>query len=454
MSIEIERRANHPFAAALSRWVFPAILGVMLSLVFTGCSTPPPRALREELADIGIFSPRRLGVGNANLVNLGQLLFFDSELSGNRNMSCGTCHVPQAHAGDGRYLAIGEHGRRLWRQTLEPFNGSFRESLFWDGRVYRSGTTIVAPVPVPGDVRSVLEAQALLPMLDRDEMRGQPGDVGEGGRVNELANFSDDATTEVWSAIMSRLLVFPGYRNAFQTAYPGVPLTEMGIIHVARAIVAFELHLWELADSAFDRYLGSVSIPGDDFVLDALAIEGARLFVGDAGCVRCHAGPLLTDEQFHNIGVPPMGEGRGPDGLDEGRMEMTGLAADRFRFRTPPLRNVALTPPYMHNGAYSDLTDVIEHHLHPEAALARYDSAHIPTDIEVHRDSFGEVLAELDPQLAPIRELTPDEVFRLVRFLESLSSEVELTVSDRPGAGIPLTVPSGLPVHLATPDVH
>ena len=285
-------------------------------------------------------------------------------------------------------------------------------------------------------------------------MRGQPGDIDEGGRLNELANFSDDATTEVWSAILARLLVFPGYRDAFAAAYPEVPATELGIIHVARAIVAFELHLWELADSAFDHYLGSVSIPGNDFLIDAQALEGARLFIGDAGCVRCHAGALFTDEQFHNIGVPPMGEGRGPDGLDEGRMEVTGVASDRFRFRTPPLRNVALTPPYMHNGAYTDLTEVIEHHLHPEAALARYDGGHVPSDIEVHRDRFGEVLEDLDPELAPPRELTSDEIFMLVRFLESLSSEVELTVPDRPGAGIPLTVPSGLPVHLATPDVH
>lgn len=448
--MKTERRANDPFVAALARW---ALASIAVGLI-AGCSSPPPRDLREELADVGIFSPRRLGVGNANLVNLGQLLFFDPELSGNRNMSCGTCHVPQAHAGDGRYLAIGEHGRRLWRQTLEPFNGSFRESLFWDGRVYRSGGRVIAPVPVPGDVRSVLEAQALLPLLDRDEMRGQPGDVGEGGRLNELANFGDDASTEVWSAIMSRLLVFSGYRDAFMAAYPGVPLSEIGIIHVARAIVAFELHLWELSDSAFDRYLGSVSSPGDDFALDAVAMDGARLFVGDAGCVRCHAGSLLTDEGFHNIGVPPLGEGRGPDGLDEGRMEFTGEASDRFRFRTPPLRNVALTPPYMHNGAYVDLTEVIEHHLNPTAALASYDGSHVPADIEVHRDRFGEVLEDIDPELAPVRELSPGEIFSLVRFLESLSSEVELGVSMRPGAGIPVTLPSGLPVILATPDVH
>lgn len=444
MSNDLERRGRTSFAAAL----------VLCALLPAGCNAPPRTELRDEMADLGIFSPRRLGVGNAALVNLGQLLFFDSELSGNRNMSCGTCHVPEAHAGDGRYLAIGEHGRRLWRQTLEPFNGSFRESLFWDGRVYRTGSTIVAPVPVPGDVRSVLEAQALLPLLDRDEMRGQPGDLDGAGRVNELANFGDDATTEVWSAIMSRLMAFSGYRSAFSAAYPGVPITEIGIIHVARAIVAFELHLWELSDSAFDRYLGSVGVPGDDFVLDPLAQEGARLFIGEAGCVRCHAGPLLTDERFHNIGVPPMGEGRGPDGLDEGRMEVTGLAADRFRFRTPPLRNVALTPPYMHNGAYADLAEAIEHHLDPAAALARYDGTHVPEEIDVHRDRFGEVLENLDPELGPSRELTSEDVFLLVRFLESLSSDVELTLSERPGAGVPLTVPSGLPITLADPDVH
>lgn len=404
--------------------------------------TPPDDPLRARLLAEGVYSPQRRAQGMDELVQLGQLLFFDRELSGNRNIACATCHLPAEHAADDRPIAVGERGGLLFRNTLEPFNRTFIDVLFWDGRVGRVDGHVYAPVPLPDGIETPLEAQALLPMLDRREMRGQPGDTAADGRANELAAFDDDDPEGVWAAVMERLLALPGYHDAFFLAYPRVPREELTIVHVARALVAFERHLWELTDTTFDQFLRGEA----DFTPFDAARDGAELFFGDAGCSGCHGGPLLSDGRFHNLAVPQIGPGADGSGRDLGRAEITGAGADRYAFRTPPLRNVALTAPYMHDGAYSTLEQVIRHHLDPAGSLARYDASFLPEELrsQVHHELDEEMLATIDPALAPRRELSPHEVSALIAFLQTLDSFVELRVG--PGAGVPFEVPSGLPV--------
>ncbi|HJK95273.1 MAG TPA: cytochrome c peroxidase [Polyangiaceae bacterium LLY-WYZ-15_(1-7)] len=407
-----------------------------------GVGEPPTGDLPED------FEAARL--------RLGQALFFERELSGNRDTSCASCHVPFLTTTEPLPLAVGQgaagvgpsrrraEGAIQPRNTTDLFNRDDPASaaLFWDGRVERlRDGTLVAPVALPPGLNTPLEAQALLPILDRGEMRGQPGDVAVDGRPNELAALPDDDPAAVWAAVLDRLLAIPEYVELLHRAFPDEPL---GPALVARALAHFQRELWEVRDSRFDAF----EAEGDPGLLTPDEHAGRALFFGDAGCARCHSGPLLSDQRFHNLAVPQLGPGKDPEtGLDEGRFLVTGEPADRFRFRTPSLRNVALTPPYMHDGAYATLEAAVRHHLDPESALRAYDGAHLPASL---RDTLHADPATLDALLAtlddprPLRPLTDAEVAQLLAFLGTLTAEIEVVKG--PGHGVPARVPSGLPV--------
>ena len=422
-----------------------ALLGV------TACSAD----LRTRIEEAEVYPPDRSRAFTQAQVDLGQLLFFDSELSGNRNVACASCHMPIDHADDSQSLGRSERatgaghrrtgGEPLPRNVIAPFNRSFADRLLWDGRVERlEDGSIVAPVPLPEGIESPLEAQALLPLLDRDEMRGQPGDLDVRGEPNELAPIADDAPEAVWEGVMARLMAIEEYRRRFAEAFPDVAVGEHTIVHVVRAIVMFEMRLWELTDTPFDRFVGTDIQPGNEFALGEPERAGANLFFGDAGCDRCHRGPLLSDDDFHNIGVPPFGPGK-VDGMDEGRFLVTGDPADRFAFRTPPLRNVEMTAPYMHNGTSATLFDAIRQHIEPEAALESPVVRAGGTEEPIAPDLAREIRATIDPEVRPLRPLSDRDVDVLVVFLQALSSDTEKFGLPE-AAAEPLAVPSGLPV--------
>jgi cytochrome c peroxidase len=156
---------------------------------------------------------------------------------------------------------------------------------------------------------------------------------------------------------------------------------------------------------------------------------------------------LLTDQQYHNIAVPQLGPGKLSDvALDLGRFLETGLLVDRYAFRTPPLRNVTLTAPYMHNGAYDTLEGAIRHHLYPADSLRDYDPAALPVafreTVRAEPEIQADVLKSLDPLAASPPELTDAQIGDLLAFLEALTSPSAVDLSGL----VPDTVPSGLPV--------
>jgi cytochrome c peroxidase len=394
-------------------------------------------------------------------VALGRALFFDKLLSGNRDIACATCHHPSAATGDAQPLAIGTGGRGLGaertlgrdralipRHAPELFNRGQEEwtTMFWDSRVARRADgSFASPAgaQLPQGLDNALAVQALFPLLSPEEMRGQAGDVDVFGRANELAALPGDDPPAVWAAIMRRLLANERYRALFQQAYPDVPPEQLGIQHVANAIAAFEADAFTLLNSPWDRY-----VAGEDAALSDAAKRGALLFYGPARCATCHAGNLFSDQQHHNIGVPQLGPGRGGDApLDAGRATETNNPAERFAFRTPPLRNVALTAPYMHNGAYRTLDSAVRHYLNPAAALRAYDPAqHLPSSLAatVQRApaQLDAVLATLDPLVATPLPLGSQDVNDLVVFLEALTDPAASDLD----ATIPAEVPSDLPV--------
>jgi cytochrome c peroxidase len=386
---------------------------------------------------------------------LGRALFFDRILSGNMDTACATCHHPLLFTGDALSLGVGTGTPTLGavgpmrvkgpdrefipRNAPEIFNrGSVHwRSQFWDSRVEVIAGAIHTPAGILPGLDTVLEAQAMFPVTSRDEMRGSEED-GDAG--NELAAIPDSNLPAMWAGLMTRLLSIPEYDEMFATAYPDVKKKDLGFQHAAKAIAAWESEALGFTDSPFDEYLR-----GDNGALSADAKAGAMLFYGKAGCANCHAGTLLTDQEHYNLAIPQLGPGKEPlTGLDFGRFGVTGNTAETFRFRTPPLRNVAVTGPWMHNGAYRELKDAVEHHLNAAKALRKYNPEYQIENTELRETVVDDplVLNELIDQL-DIEEvkLSAREVKDLLSFLESLTAP---NLESRLLATIPESVPSGM----------
>ncbi|MGM0692222.1 MAG: cytochrome-c peroxidase [Pseudomonadota bacterium] len=234
-------------------------------------------------------------------VELGKFLFFEPRISSSGVISCATCHNPALGWADRIPRATGHDGQIGERNTPTVLNSGFLESQFWDGR------------------EPDLEGQALGPI---------EADV-------EMAMDLEQA--------LERLEGFDLYQDKFAQAYPDDE-EPISAENLAMAIASFERTL-NTPNSPFDRYLR-----GDMDALDQQEKDGMVAFV-DNGCIACHRGPALTDSQFHRIQVP--------GSTDVGRYEVTGEESDRHKFRTPTLRNVAVTYPYMNNGATETLEESV-----------------------------------------------------------------------------------------------
>ena len=397
------------------------------------------------------------------LVALGEKLFFDPELSGNRDITCAACHHPQHGLSDGLPLAIGTggHGEAPQRtlgegrqfvphNTLDLFNRGAAEwtTLFWDGRVSGTAATgFVSPAGehLPTGLDNVLAVQSLIALVSRHEMRGgmynvegyllQPGqtepsqavrgweDVGVDGRPNELAELGNSTADMplIWAAVMARLAAQAEYAPLFAAAFPTTPPHQYTITHVANALAAYQAQTFVAADTPWDRYLA-----GDGRALSTQAKEGALLFFGQAQCAQCHSGPLFTDLQFHNVAVPQFGPGTDEVApLDYGRYRVTLDPADKFAFRTPSLRQVGQTGPWFHNGAYDSLAEVVRHHLDPARQLQAYDGRALPPALRPTVQDAAvtqrQILATLSPVLNDLPPLSEKQIQQLVAFLESLT---------------------------------
>ncbi|MEW6278557.1 MAG: cytochrome c peroxidase [Candidatus Eremiobacterota bacterium] len=426
----------------------------------TVTETPAPagvddQQLRASMAAAGVVAAQT-PVQDPELVALGQALMFDKILSGNKDVSCATCHHPTQHTGDGLSLSIGTGGvglgptRQLGagrpfipRNAMDLFNRANVPVMFLDGRVRRGpqGTfQTPAGAQLPPGLQSTLAAQAMFPVTSRDEMRGQVGDLAADGTVNELAVLADDDFTGIWAGLMARLTANPQYVALFDAAFPGVPTNQLGFQHAANAIGAFEASQFASLDSPFDRY-----VAGDNAALTEAQKRGAVLFFGTARCSVCHRGGLLSDFAFHDVAFPQVGPGKGAEApLDFGLGRETGNVADRFKFRTAPLHNVALTGPWTHAGGYTTLEAVVRHYINPAQAMQSYDPTQLDPRLQgqVHvQDTLAAgVLENLDPALRPPLQLSDADVADVVEFLNALTDPAALDMSQQ----VPASVPSGL----------
>lgn len=412
------------------------------------------KQVREAAQAQGITPMGKAPKLDKDLVQLGQKLAFDKLLSGNKNISCMTCHHPQLVTDDDRRLSVGEGGVGLGVDRVHPegihiprnapplFNLHALDVMFWDGRVEDHGTSHRSPAKeeLTPEMLEVLELgapaiQAMFPVTSRREMRGRVGDEG-----NELAVIRDDDFTSQWQALMARIGEVDAYRDMFEEAYPGTDFDDMSFAHAANAIAAFEVAAFEARHTPWDDFLR-----GNDEALSHDQLRGAALFLGRAQCSTCHNGASLSDEGFHNIALPQFGPGKA-DGIfktdDLGRQHVSKQAADSYHFRTAPLRNIALTGPYGHAGQFTDLGEFIAHYIDPEQSLLNYDVSQLPPDLQASfQPNAADVLAHLSPELAAI-DFTHDEVPLLVAFMEALTDEDAGDLMKT----VPKTVPSGLPV--------
>ena len=348
-------------------------------------ATPTPTAplptqsiisTRDELRGmgLGLLPPIVMPADNPTSdtkVELGKLLFFDPRMSGDGTVSCATCHVPQSGWGEGNALSLGYPGTLHWRNSQTIINSAYYRQLFWAGE------------------SKSLEAQA------------------KSAWTGNVAGNLDPAMAE------ERLRQMPGYVRLFKDVF-GADAPGFG--DALRAVAAFEATITS-RNAPFDRYM-----EGDDTALSPGAIRGAELFVGKAGCLQCHGGSLFSDQGFHNTGVPlnpefesnPLRQitlryqhrARGvPESVyrsadrDLGLYYTTKREEDKGKFRTPSLREVEVTGPYMHNGAFKTLNEVVEY----------------------YNRGGGDDPAK-DPQLRPLG-LTEQEITNLVEFMLGLTGD-------------------------------
>ncbi len=277
-------------------------------------------------------------------VELGRKLFFDPLLSRDQTLSCAGCHDPERAFTDGRAISEGVFERKGTRSVPTLVNRGYGRAFFWDGRI------------------SSLEEQVLQPIQDSKEM---------------------DMTLE---EILTRLKKEEDYRQGFREAFR----TEANSEGIAKALASYVRTLLS-GHSRFDRYVN-----GEREALSEDARQGLEIFRGKGNCTACHVGPNFTDERFHNTGVA-WKNGRF---MDSGRFLVTGQEKDQGAFKTPTLREIARTSPYMHDGSLKSLKDVIKFY-----------------------DRGGSPNPSLDPDLKPLR-LTQREKWALKTFLKSLSGHI------------------------------
>lgn len=393
---------------------------------------------------------------------IGQLLFYDKILSGNRNIACSTCHHPDFGTSDGLPLGVGEGGvglgpartagtgedrikKRIPRNAPALWNlgATSIHTMFHDGRLstsdrYESGFDSPAEEWLPKGFNSLLAAQAVFPLVAQFEMAGNP-------KENQIAGAVHDRIDAAWPMLAKRVRIIPEYGDAFVSAFDNIDSADqITIVDIANALAAFMGIEWRSFDSPYDEYLS-----GNKLALTRQQKSGMDLFFGKANCANCHSGALLSDQKFHALKLPAFGPGRtrrfDPIPRDVGRMGKSDLLADAYRFRTPMLRNAALTAPYGHNGAYPTLEGIIRAHVEKDPIWSR-DLVELPKAPWIGSVDFviQEDFREIDRQDL-VRDTTPidlndKEINELVDFINGLTGK---STKSTP-FGIPVTVPSGL----------
>jgi len=318
------------------------ILGTVAAIP-AGAGEPLQLPTLQGLEDPNTFVPEENPLTKEK-VELGRMLFFDKRLSKNDTIACANCHMASKGFGDGMPVSKGIKGLKGGRSAPVSFNRVYSKAQFWDGRA------------------ATLEDQSIGPFVNPVEH----------GFVNQ-------------DEMVAKMKKIPGYRKLFKDVFG----REIEIGDVGRAIASFQRTVLS-GNSAVDKF----DIGGDEKALNDSAKRGLELFRGKARCTRCHSGFNFTDEKFHNLGI-----GWDTNSVDLGRYMETNNAEDIGAFKTPTLREIARTAPYMHDGRFKTLAEVVDFYNKGGVKNPHQDNTIIPL------------------------ELTDEEKSDLVAMLKSLNGE-------------------------------
>ena len=443
---------------------------------------------------VGSTLEQRLGRPlDPGLADLGRLLWFDVTGGLHSDNTCGGCHSPGNGFGDSQSVAIGiqnnnivgrnRSGPRNQRRTPSVANAAFYPALMWNGRFFApsgdpfdnsfgyvfplpEGTTLFPPNHAV--ITHLLIAQGHIPPTELVEVAGFTGTAGTIGP--EFDQFDDGLGSPVPApdgsgfrnepirqAVLNRLNSIPEYRERFGALFSSVAHGgPIDFVMFSQAVAEFQFTL-TFANAPIDRFAR-----GDTQAMTESQKEGGIIFFRKGRCVQCHtvggqSNEMFSDFQSHVAGVPQVapifGLGHGivvfdGPGQDEdfGLEQITGDAADRYKFRTSPLRNVALQAAFFHNGAFTRLADAIRYHLDADLSSHSYSpiAAGLSPDLTFRQGPIEPVLAKLDPRLRAPNSLLAGEVDKLIAFVRDALLD-ERAKKENLCRLAPSTVPSGFP---------
>ncbi len=257
-------------------------------------------------------------------IDLGRHLFYDPLLSADSTMSCSSCHLPELHFQDNTATSIGIDGINGHRSSMSLINVGFNyNGLFWDGRA------------------STLEEQALLPVEDPVELHNQ------------------------WPNVLDKLRKIPLYQTKFREAFGIDNTDEISKELAAKALASFERIIIAGKDSKYTKVYENLDVFSDDELLgEDIFVDNGVFDTNDGECSHCHAAPLFTINDYRNNGLDSVGPGL--SGLDEfsdyGRFHATGVQSDKGKFKATSLYNIGFTGPFMHDGRFETIDEVLDHY--------------------------------------------------------------------------------------------
>ena len=362
--------------------------------------------------------------------DFGKFLFNSKILSGDRDVSCATCHLSEKGLADGLPIAVGVGGegeslRRLYegkgalvqRNAFSLFGRGHvvTSNFFWDGKV-DSGSDghIFSPFgnQISKKFTSAFAVAAILPLTERDEFLGKSSFFS----ANELIEAAGDKYygeryAALGGPIQERLKKEAKGKLGNTSAWRVIEAPDFELADVGNSLASFIKTEFACRRSAWETFLR-----GDKNALTAKQKAGAILFYGKARCASCHAGAAFSDFRFHSIGVPQGEFGPSTRRRDLGRAQVTNKREDMYRFRTPPLLAVGETAPYGHNGMFKTLEEVVLHHVNPVLVYLNDSTLGLPQN----RLKVSKTLDSRDRKLQSIEIETEDELLHLVDFLNAL----------------------------------
>ena len=389
--------------------------------------------LKLYIERFNLKSLSKISDANPRLTQLGKKLFEDKRLSLAGDISCKSCHNSHIGTGDGLPLSLGTgavgegHNRNIKEGNIIPRNAPSLYNkgrdemgrMFWDGRIRKFPRDDYYTTPIEEfngelglenkivqDLSGILAMQALFPMISKKEM------LGEG--YDHLSPFA------IWNKITQKILSIDYYRIELESIFD---FKDISIAHIANAIAHFQKITFQATNTPYDEYLN-----GNKNILSINEKKGFLVFAEKGRCIRCHFGPLLTNQSLQNVVVPSIGPGTDGRGNDRGHYDVNHNEKFKYRFVTSPLRNVKKTAPYFHNGSVLTLTDVVNHYNRPFNSIDEYDGRIIANKFiknygsafRINRNPYTifAIKENKSPLIKISLNLNPEEKRHLVLFLE------------------------------------